>query len=58
MKALVMIAALALSGCQFALPSLPTPADVCALSPAQRAALLEAMGSSEAAMTLACAVVR
>ena len=53
-----IIIALALSGCQLALPKLPTPAEVCALPPGARAILVEAMGSTVEAMALACAVVK
>lgn len=52
----LIIAALALSGCQLALPKLPTPAEICALPPAQRAVLVEALGSTVEAMAIACAV--
>ena len=58
MKPITIIAALALSGCQLALPKLPTPAEICDLSPEARAVLVEAMGSTVEAMALACAVVK
>lgn len=55
-RALIIVAAAGLSACQLALPQLPTPAEICALPPAQRAVLVEALGSTVEAMAIACAV--
>ena len=54
MKPIIIIAALALSGCG----TLPTPAEICAMPPEARAVMVEAMGSTVEAMALACAVVK
>lgn len=57
-RAALIIAAFALSGCQFALPKLPTPAELCAMPADVRAAMAEAMQSTPEQLALACAVVK
>jgi hypothetical protein len=57
-RIILALAALALSGCQLALPALPTPAEICAMPAPVRDALADSMGSTPEAMALACAVVK
>lgn len=62
MKRLALLAPLALAGCE-QLPGildrlpLPTVAEICALPPDLRAHALEQVGSTEADMALACALL-
>ena len=63
-RAALIIAALALSGCA-QLPGilgvlpvkLPTPAQICAMSPATQAALAAALETDLASLTAACEIV-
>lgn len=59
MKRLAIIAPLVLAGCQLtAFPvKLPSPAELCALSPATLARLAQAMNTDAAALTAACEIV-
>lgn len=56
---LALFAALALSGC-VGLPDLlklaPTPAEICAMSPATQTALAQTMGVTLESMTSACEI--
>ena len=62
MNRIAIIAALALAGCD-QLPGLlgavdiPTPAEICAMSPATQAAIADAMKTDVASLTAACEIV-
>jgi len=58
---LAIIAALSLSGCvQLGdlLKLAPTPAEICAMSPATQSALADTMGTTVAALTAACEIAQ
>lgn len=59
MKRLAILAPLALAGCQLtAFPvKLPTPAEICAMSPATQEALAAALKTDLASLTAACEIV-
>lgn len=64
MKTVLILAVLALAGCAQlpgilgALPvKLPTPAQICAMSPATQAALAAALETDLASLTAACEIV-
>lgn len=59
MKPILILAALALSGCMQLpglLPLLPTPAQICAMSPDTRAAIVDLWGGKVADMAAACEI--
>lgn len=52
-----LIPVLLLAGCQFVIPELPTVAEICAMPAELRGPQLERIGSTEADMAFACALM-
>jgi hypothetical protein len=57
MKRVLILVAL-LSACTLSMPKLPTPAEICALSPEDRATLIATLGTDAANLALACTLTK